>query len=116
MQDNINLLKARWSGEVNEDIQVALYKLTEQDNPEGLVKEDLLDWLASMRDIMIVEEVWEKVAEVEIEIDSVNLAEDNNQQMILQHFVELLVEHARVWHMDETEDISEDASETSETS
>ena len=33
--------------------------------------------------------------------------------MILQHFVELLVEHARVWHMDETDDISEDASETS---
>jgi hypothetical protein len=69
--------------------------------------------LANRRDIMIVEEAWEKVAEVEIEIDSANLAEDNNQQMILQHFVELLVEHARLWHMEQTEDISEDAIETS---
>ena len=62
---------------------------------------------------MVVEEAWEKVAEVETEIDSLNLPEDNQNQMVLQRFVELLVEHARVWHMDDTEDISEDASETS---
>ena len=62
---------------------------------------------------MIVEEAWEKVAEVETEIGSLNLPEDNHNQMVLQRFVELLVEHARVWNMDDTEDISEDASETS---
>ena len=53
------------------------------------------------------------MAEVENEIVSLDIPEDNHNQMVHQRFVELLVEHARVWHMEDTEDISEDASETS---
>ena len=113
MQDNINLLQARWVGEINNDIQLALNNLAKEDDQDGVIKEDVLEWLASRRDSMIVEEAWEKVAEVENEIDSLHIPEDNHNQMVLQRFVELLVEHARVWHMEDTEDISEDASETS---
>ena len=59
MQDNINLLQARWVGEVNKDIQLALNNLAEEDDQDGVIKEDMLDWLASRRDSMIVEEAWE---------------------------------------------------------
>ena len=83
LQDNINLLKARWVGEKNNDIQIALTNLNETED-DGTTKKVVVDWLARRRDNVIVEEAWEKVAEVESNIDSINLPEDNHQQIVLQ--------------------------------
>ena len=51
-----------------------------------------------------MEEAWDKVADLETKIENLNLPVDNDQSEVLKEFVEILVEIARVWHMDEDND------------
>ena len=61
LQANINLLKTRWVGEKNDDIQIGLTNLNETEE-NGTTKNDVVDWLAKRSDNVIVEEAWDNDA------------------------------------------------------
>ena len=66
---------------------------------------------------MIVEEAWDKMADLETKIENRNLPAENDLSEVLKEFVETLVEIARVWHMDEdNEEVKEKDDEEDEIS
>ena len=107
MHTHINILRARWASDKHKDMKNKLEELVDKLEEGNDVKEEVVNWLVSSNDKLIIENAWEKLAEMEYKIDSTNLTEDNDHQQTLHLFVELLVEHARAWHMDDDDGLEE---------
>ena len=95
-----------------------MLKKLEIENRDGKeVKDEVLGWLRTRSIKMIVEEPWEKVADLETKFENLDLPEKNDQNEVLQEFVEILVKIARVWHMDDdNEGVKEDDDDGNEVS
>ena len=107
-----DLLGARWSAPKHEDIREMLKKFETENRDGKEVQDEVLEWLRTRSIKMIVEEAWDKVSDLETNIENLNLTVDNDQSEVLQEFVGLLVEIARVWHMDvDNEEVKEDDKE-----
>ena len=112
LQDKTDLLRARWSAPKHEDIREMLKKFETENRDGKEVQDEVLEWLRTRSIKMIVEEAWDKVSDLETNIENLNLPVDNDQSEVLQEFVGLLVEIARVWHMDvDNEEVKEDDKE-----